>query len=1104
MSTTLPSIVITGASGFVGRYFLDFIKDQFSVIAIARRSAKEANVAEHPNVHWIQWDISNGSQIGEVSAVIQKKGGADFLLHLAAFYDFNYTDDAAYQRTNIEGTKNMVQLARLLKVKRVVFSSSLAGCEFPPPGATICETTPLDADYAYAKTKKAGELMFLELSKDIPATVIRFAAVFSDWCEYPPLYKFLGTWLAKGYDSRMLGGKGNSAVPYIHIHDLARLILTVIQNTHHLPAFDVYAASPDGSTSHRELFGIATKDYFGTAVKPLYIPRLMAYPGIMVRILLGKLKITPPPFERFWMLKYLDLRLDTDSSYTRRTLNWEPLPRLHINRRLLFLLAKMKSNPMEWQVKNEAALKHISVRINLLIYEILTSEKEGILSGIAATILSGRYGDVLSHYQQLDVSDLSLLLHTLYNVLASTILNADKSLMINYVDDIANPRFEEGFTAAEISTVLTIFSDAVTASIRQSTLHNFTRQELYDHISIPIQLAQDEIEGKFEIFLASRKDISTRKMVRINIDGMEAAVDEGISILAAAQSLSIHIPTLCYHKDLRIAGNCRVCLVEDVKTRQLVASCATPVEEGMKIHTSSLRVRTARRTMLELLLSEHFTDCTNCYKNGKCELQSLASEFKIINPTYLNLHKEERATLDMVSPAIVKDDRKCIRCQRCVRTCSEIQGVSAVWVAHKGGNMKISTFMEKSLYDVFCTNCGQCIDRCPTGALVEKNYIEEVWNAIWNKNKHVIVQTAPAIRVAIGEDLGIEPGKRVTGKLVTALRRLGFDTVLDTAFSADMTTIEESSEFLDRLRRKYGLLERAVPLPMITSCSPAWIKFMEHAYPESLENLSSCKSPQQIFGTLAKTYYASVKGLKPENIITVSIMPCTAKKFEADRPEMRSSGFKDVDFVLTTRELAIMIIQAGIDFRSLPNDHYDTMMGKASGAGVIYGATGGVMESVLRTVYDKVTGRDVPFENLVINPVRGMEGVRELTLKMEECLEPWSFLNGFELHLAVTHGLANARSLIQDIRNGQSQFHFIEVMACPGGCLGGGGQPIPTNPEIRLKRVQALYAEEMGMELRKAHENPEAARVYETLLHNPLSSVARDLLHTHYTKRKSY
>jgi len=1105
MNTNLPSIIITGASGFIGRYFLDFIKEQYTVFAIARRSAKEANIQEHPNIQWIQWDIAHSAQVGEVFKFIQMNGGADYLLHLAAFYDFSYSDDLAYERTNIGGTKNVIELARQLKIKRFIFASSLAACNFPGPGRTINEKTSPDADFAYAKTKKTGEALLRANSSDIPAIVIRFAAVFSDFCEYPPLYKFLGTWLAKGYDSRILGGRGESAVPYIHIHDLARLILTVIQKSHLLPQFDTYAASPDGSTSHKELFEIATRNYFGIRVKPIFIPTLIAYPGVAARIIMGKLKLTPEPFERFWMLKYVDLKLDTDASYTRNVLGWEPLARLHIMRRLMFLLARMKSNPQEWQVKNEAALRHISVRTNLLIYEILSRDKEKLVNFIAARVSSESNTIDLSHYQHMDLLDLNLILLTLFNVLASTILNGDRSLIINYMEDLARPRFAEGFTADEISSMLDIFAEIIRNHLLHSTDYHFSKQDLYDHISIPIQLAQDEIADKYELQLGLAKEVILKKKIRVTIDGENVFVDEGLSILDAARSLKIHIPTLCYHKDLKIAGNCRICLVELEGSRQLVASCATPLEEGMVISTNSLRVRNARKAMLELLLAEHFTDCTNCYKNGKCELQNLSSEFKIINPTYISMHNEEKINLDSMSPAIVKDDRKCVRCQRCVRTCDEIQGVSAVWVAHKGGRMKISTYRGKPLYEVFCTNCGQCIDRCPTGALVERNYIEEVWNAIWNKDKHVIVQTAPAVRVAIGEDLGIEPGKRVTGKLVTALRRLGFDKVLDTAFSADITTIEESTEFLERLRRKLDYKDPGISLPMVTSCSPAWIKYCEHYFPDILPHLSTCKSPQQMFGALAKTYYAKKMKFRPEDIVTVSVMPCTAKKFEADRPEMRASGFKDVDYVLTTRELAIMIIQAGIDFKSLPNDHYDTLMGKASGAGIIYGATGGVMESALRTIYDKITGKNIPFENMIVKPVRGMEGVKELTLPpLDGCLEQWSFLNGMELKVAVAHGLANAKSLMQMVRAGESPYHFIEIMACPGGCLGGGGQPIPTNPDIRLKRVQALYAEEMGIELRKAHENPEAIEVYEEFLLDPGGPVAEDLLHTHYTSRTTY
>ena len=592
--------------------------------------------------------------------------------------------------------------------------------------------------------------------------------------------------------------------------------------------------------------------------------------------------------------------------------------------------------------------------------------------------------------------------------------------------------------------------------------------------------------------------------VRLKLDGIEVKVDAGISILDAARQFNINIPTLCYHKDLKIAGNCRVCLVEEKNAKQLIASCATPVEEGMDILTNSIKVRSARRTMIDLLLSEHNADCTKCYKNGKCELQALASEFKIIKPMFIDLVPGKKYTIDDLSPSIIKDDSKCIRCQRCIRTCSQIQDISAVNVAYKGPNMKISTYLGRSLFEVICTNCGQCIDRCPTGALVEKNYIEEVWTAIFDPKKHVIVQTAPAVRVAIGEDLNIEPGKRVTGKLVSALRKLGFDSVLDTAFSADLTIIEEGNEFLDRLKRKTLFEDPDVALPMTTSCSPGWIKFLEQTFPEFIPNVSTCKSPQQMFGVLAKTYYAEKMGLNPENIVTVSIMPCTAKKFEADRPEMRASGYKDVDYVLTTRELAIMINQAGMDFKSLPNDHYDSIMGKSTGAGVVFGATGGVMEATLRTVYEKITGREIPFENLIVTPVRGLEGIREASILIENPLSEWSFLHGVEVKVAVAHGLANAKTVMQAIKNGTASYHFIEVMSCPGGCLGGGGQPIPTNPEIREKRLQALYAEEMGMELRKSHENPEVIKLYEDFLEEPLSEKAHDLLHTHYLKRAVY
>jgi len=408
------------------------------------------------------------------------------------------------------------------------------------------------------------------------------------------------------------------------------------------------------------------------------------------------------------------------------------------------------------------------------------------------------------------------------------------------------------------------------------------------------------------------------------------------------------------------------------------------------------------------------------------------------------------------------------------------------------------------MHEVICTNCGQCINRCPTGALTERNYIDEVWDAIYDPGKHVVVQTAPAVRVALGEELGYDPGARVTGKLVTALRRLGFDSVLDTDFTADLTIMEEGTELLTRLKKVLVDKDTSMALPMFTSCSPGWIKFIEHTFPDLLPHLSTCKSPQQMFGALAKTYYAQKKGINPKDIVSVSIMPCTAKKFEATRPEMRDSGYQDVDYVLTTRELAIMIKQAGIEFMKLDDEDYDRFMGESSGAGVIFGATGGVMEAALRTAYEIVTGREVPFQNLNITPVRGMEGIKEAEVKIENVKPDWSFLEGVTLRVAIAHGLANAKRLMTAIRDGKVVYHFIEIMACPGGCLGGGGQPIPTNLEIRKKRAEAIYAEDENLPIRKSHENPEIIQIYQEFLGEPLSHTSHELLHTHYVPRKRY
>ena len=593
-------------------------------------------------------------------------------------------------------------------------------------------------------------------------------------------------------------------------------------------------------------------------------------------------------------------------------------------------------------------------------------------------------------------------------------------------------------------------------------------------------------------------------MINLTINDQKISVAPGTTVLDAAKKLNINIPTLCNHPDLCVAGNCRVCVVEQKGARTLIAACAMPAAEGMDIHTNTLKVRNARKHIVELLLSEHRADCTKCYKNQNCELQSLANEFAFGEHVFLDLVEDKHYTIDRSSPSFVKDDSKCIRCQRCVRTCSELQYISAIAVANKGAHQKISSFHDRPMSHVVCTNCGQCVNRCPTGALVEKTYIDQVWDAIYDPEKHVVVQTAPAVRVALGEDLGYDPGERVTGKMVSALRQVGFDSVLDTDFSADLTIMEEGTELLTRLKKALVEGDKKTRIPMFTSCSPGWIKFIEHKYPDFLPNLSTCKSPQQMFGALAKTYFAKKRKLDPSKIVSVSVMPCTAKKFEADRPEMRASGYKDIDYVLTTRELAVMIKQAGIDFRVLKPSNYDSIMGESTGAAAIFGATGGVMEAALRTAYEIVTGREVPFNNLNITPIRGLEGVKEATIKIEGCTPEWKFLEGVELKVAIAHGLVNANKIMKMVKQGKAPYHFIEIMACPGGCIGGGGQPIPTSTEIRENRIKAIYSEDEHMILRKSHENPEVMILYKEFLDKPNSHKAHELLHTHYVERDDY
>ncbi|OGI04253.1 MAG: hypothetical protein A2Y25_09270 [Candidatus Melainabacteria bacterium GWF2_37_15] len=587
----------------------------------------------------------------------------------------------------------------------------------------------------------------------------------------------------------------------------------------------------------------------------------------------------------------------------------------------------------------------------------------------------------------------------------------------------------------------------------------------------------------------------------VSINGKEFDARKGETILQLAKRNDINIPTLCNHADLCESGNCRMCVVEVEGQRVLQASCTTPVAERMVIRTNTRKVRKTRQMIIELLLAEHVGDCQTCKRNTNCELQDLAAEYGIEEVRF-GKSQEKRYEVDTRTP-IVRDNDKCILCRRCTQVCEEIQGVEAIKPMGRGKDTDIGCLFGLPLDETTCVFCGQCINRCPTGALTERDATKEVWKAIDDPTKHVVVQTAPAIRAALAEEFDIPPGERVTGKMASALKMIGFDTVFDTDFTADLTIIEEGTELLTRLKK--ALVEKSqVALPMFTSCSPGWINYIEHYYPDLLPNLSTCKSPQQMFGALIKTYYAQKKGVDPKNIVSVSVMPCTAKKFEADRPEMYDSGYKDVDHVLTTRELARMIKQAGIDLMDLQDSEFDDPMGISTGAAVIFGATGGVMEAAIRTAYELVTGREVPFANLDIRPVRGMEGIREASLTITDPLPEWSFLNGAEVKVAIAHSLTKARMLMDKVRAGEATYHFIEVMACPGGCLGGGGQPIPTSPEIREKRAQAIYTEDGAMKLRKSHENPAVKVLYEEFLKEPNGHKSHELLHTKYTPKDTW
>ena len=578
------------------------------------------------------------------------------------------------------------------------------------------------------------------------------------------------------------------------------------------------------------------------------------------------------------------------------------------------------------------------------------------------------------------------------------------------------------------------------------------------------------------------------KMVKLTIDDKEIEIEEGKTILEAARKVNIDIPTLCFLKDINEVGECRMCVVEVEGRRGFATSCIQKVEEGMVVHTNTEKVIEARRLVLDLILSNHDRECLTCTRNGNCELQKLAQEFNLDEIEY----KGERTPheIDDLSPSIVRDFNKCVLCRRCVATCKKVQGVGAIDCAGRGFTSCVSTAGNNSLANVNCTLCGQCIESCPVGALKEKDSTKEVWRALKDEDKYVVVQTAPAVRVALGEEFGMPIGTNVTGKMVSALKKMGFDKVFDTNTGADFTIMEEGTEFIQRM-------QNGGTLPMITSCSPGWVRYCELNYPDLIPHLSTCKSPHQMFGAIIKSYYAEKFEIDPSKIYMVSVMPCIAKKYERTRDNMQGAGYDDVDAVITTRELARMIKQAHIDFNSLEDSTFDDPMGEATGAAAIFGTTGGVMEAALRTVADKLTGEDL--KEIDYKEARGEKGIKRATLNIA----------GKEVKIVVASGLANARKIMDEIQSGKADYQFVEIMACPGGCVMGGGQPIRTSKEraeidIRGKRANALYTIDEKSTIRKSHENPVLKQIYKEYLGEPGSHKAHTLLHTTYSKKEKY